>query len=307
MKPWETDDTFLSRWLNGELSEEELTEFKASPEYEAYLATTSAFDQVEVGAYAQDQALGKLMTRIREAKPPVAAKTISLRRVWWMAAAAVVILLLIVGSLRVLDPNSRESYFAESQLEVALPDGSEVSLAPGSSVEYLADSWMENREVYLKGEAYFDVREGEAFEVILENGQVMVLGTTFEITEFPDRLEVTCFTGKVRVEAYGIIDTLMPQQFLTLYPNQPPTLQNTSLDQPSWLSSKISLENRPLSQVIDQVEEIYEIKIIGLVDQDLVYTGVFPTDDLETALSQVFDPFRIKYELDPYGHVVTIQ
>ena len=50
-----------------------------------------------------------------------------------------------------------------------------------------------------------------------------------------------------------------------------------------------------------------EIKIIGLVDQDLVYTGVFPTDDLETALSQVFDPIRIKYELDPYGHVVTIQ
>ena len=51
MKPWEANDTFLSRWLNEELTPEELQAFEASPDYADYVRTAKALDDFEVGDY----------------------------------------------------------------------------------------------------------------------------------------------------------------------------------------------------------------------------------------------------------------
>lgn len=306
MKPWETDDTFLSRWLTGELSQKELAAFEASPDYEEYVATVASTDQVEVGPYDEDQALAQLMTRIADASAPASAKTIPFRPRWWMAAAAVILLLAVIGMIQFLIPGASETIYAAERMAHTLPDGSVIDLTKGSSIEYSADSWAENRTVYLEGNAYFEVEEGSRFDVVLEEGQVSVLGTTFDIREYEDSLVVTCFTGKVRVEAFEVVDTLFAKESVTLSRAVSPRHTTTSLDQPQWLSPRISLDRVPLASVIAQVEELYSIKIVGEITTELMYTGVFPVNDLETALSQIFDPFRINYELDPSDHVVTL-
>lgn len=306
MKPWETDDTFLSRWLSGELSQQELAAFEASPDYEEYVATVASTDQVEVGPYDEDQALAQLMTRIADASAPSSAKTIPFRPRWWMAAAAVVLLLAVIGTIQFLVPGASETIYAAERMAHTLPDGSVIDLRKGSTIEYSADSWAESRTVFLEGNAYFEVEKGSRFDVVLEEGQVSVLGTTFDVKEYEDSLAVTCFSGKVRVEAFEVVDTLSAKESATLSRAAAPRQTTTSLDQPQWLSPRIALNKVPLSSVIAQVRELYGIDIIGEVGTELIYTGVFPVNDLETALSQIFDPFRISYELDPSNHVVTL-
>lgn len=110
----------------------------------------------------------------------------------------------------------------------------------------------------------------------------------------------------MRVEAFEVVDTLFAKESVTLSRAVSPRHTTTSLDQPQWLSPRISLDRVPLASVIAQVEELYSIKIVGEITTELMYTGVFPVNDLETALSQIFDPFRINYELDPSDHVVTL-
>src|SRR5438067_12137346 len=82
-------------------------------------------------------------------RPPINATT---------TAAAVVVAL--IGGRGVLrrTPQWREyATTAAQRMVVRLQDGTQVTLAPKSRVRYAADYGRERRELYLDGEAYFQV------------------------------------------------------------------------------------------------------------------------------------------------------
>ncbi|MDW3645533.1 MAG: FecR family protein [Bacteroidia bacterium] len=297
MKAWETDETFLSRWLSGELTEEELRSFKASPEYESYVATAEALKPFEVGEYDETAELGKVMKRIQSEKQEE-GKVVSLGRIWYFAAAAVIILLIGFFWLRQGEQIVAKEILAEKREQVVLPDQSSIELQAGSFLSYAASDWENNREVFLKGEAFFEVEKGEKFDIKLKDGTVSILGTSFLITEMEDSLEVVCFSGKVQVEAYGFKEILEAGEKVLAVKDKSPERTETALVQPLWLSSNIRLTDAPLSVVLMQLEEIYGVQFTGSIDQQNVFTGNFPTGDLETALAQVLGPFNIEYELD---------
>ena len=71
-------------------------------------------------------------------------------------------------------------------LTVALPDGSAVTLAPGSALSYRRGLSGDERRVELEGEGYFDVaRDGRPFVVGTFNAEVEVLGTAFDVLAWP--------------------------------------------------------------------------------------------------------------------------
>lgn len=86
---------------------------------------------------------------------------------------------------------------------VALEDGSVVSLEPGSELHYTAVFSAENREVYLTGEAFFEVAEDKyrPFLVYSSGITTRVLGTTFRVKAYEEDKEVivSVSTGKVSV------------------------------------------------------------------------------------------------------------
>ena len=84
---------------------------------------------------------------------------------------------------------------AESRV-IELPDGSTASLNANTTISYSED-W--NRELTLKGEAFFEVTEGEKFLVKTSIGDVEVLGTSFNVFVRDSVFEVACKTGKVGV------------------------------------------------------------------------------------------------------------
>jgi ferric-dicitrate binding protein FerR (iron transport regulator) len=90
---------------------------------------------------------------------------------------------------------------------VKLPDGSAVWLNAASRLQYPARFDGAQREVYLEGEAFFDIAQQAAQPFIVHSGNLntTVLGTSFNIKAFAAlaQVQVTVVTGKVGVAAKG--------------------------------------------------------------------------------------------------------
>jgi ferric-dicitrate binding protein FerR (iron transport regulator) len=88
--------------------------------------------------------------------------------------------------------------------EITLPDGTKVWLNSGTVFKYADNYGKQNREVFLQGEAFFDVTRDEArtFIVRADKITIRVLGTTFNVNCYPDlkMVETTVISGIVSLE-----------------------------------------------------------------------------------------------------------
>jgi len=104
---------------------------------------------------------------------------------------------------------------------VQMPDGTLVSLEQGSTLDYPDRFSGNTREIYLKGEAFFEVTKDAArpFIVHTELLKTTVLGTSFNVEAYPEGNEarVVVVTGKVKVE---VIAEGKEQQEVVVTPNQ---------------------------------------------------------------------------------------
>ena len=145
----------------------------------------------------------------------------SILKLWTWAAAAVIVLVCgFIGWKVVSDREAsgpvaavnvpdevRNSGFlrynhTQKIIPVALPDGSSVLLHPGSELSYRQIEGL-NREVYLKGKAFFEVVKDPQNPFLVYSGEMItrVLGTSFTITAYTEDADfsVVVKTGKVTV------------------------------------------------------------------------------------------------------------
>ncbi len=91
-----------------------------------------------------------------------------------------------------------------SRSKVILPDGSKIWLNAGSKIKYNRHFDRSSREVYLEGEAYFDVEKTKhPFIVYTSHINIHVLGTTFNVKAYQeeDNIEATLVEGNIRIES----------------------------------------------------------------------------------------------------------
>ena len=96
-------ENYLAKWLNGELSEAELPEFKNSDEYASYAKLVEVSGQLEAPKFDMDKALQRLKDERIEGAP----KVIVLNPFKKFLRVAAVIAILLVGS-----------YFLEAHIEI---------------------------------------------------------------------------------------------------------------------------------------------------------------------------------------------
>jgi len=91
-----------------------------------------------------------------------------------------------------------------SKSHVTLPDGSTVWLNAGSLMTYPSDFGLENRDLQLTGEAFFDVKTDpqKPFNVHTSGMTVKAYGTRFNVKAYPDdqTLTTTLEEGNIDVE-----------------------------------------------------------------------------------------------------------
>jgi len=289
-------ENYLAKWLNGELSGEELAEFKKSEAYASYQKLKDVSATLKAPEFDVDQALEQL----KEERIGNAPKVIALNPFKKFLRVAAVIAVLLAGSyfyVSTLD----ESVIAQlaERSEVILPDNSEIILNAGSRVSFSEKNWNEKRNVSLKGEAFFKVAKGKRFTVSTNQGTVAVLGTQFNVENREGFFEVTCYEGLVSV-TYNNTETKLPAGTSFLVINgkiMDTTKPNTA--QPSWVNNESSFYSIPLEYVFSELERQYDIEVNSQnVDKSLLFTGTFSNTDLNMALKSISTPSHINYKLE---------
>jgi len=173
-----------------------------------------------------------------------------------------------------------------------LPDGSTIRLNAGSQIKYKKDFNTDHRSLAMTGEAYFNVQNGNTPFVIQTNqGQVTVLGTSFNVRSREDGFEVGVNEGIVKVSNDSKSVILHKGQMIKVDSKfDEKNLQNISYtNYPDWMHEKLVCEQTPLSEVCDEIERTFGIsfEFANPSFSDITVTGVIDAKDLNTVLSTI--------------------
>lgn len=160
-----------------------------------------------------------------------------------------------------------------------LSDGTMVWLNAGSKLVYPTAFNSKTREVYLVGEASFDVAHDaeHPFKVLTGNQEIEVLGTVFNVSSYPDDIDnfVVLKSGSVKV-AHNIqakknlfsrgnkiesVITPGTKANLNLITNKVTTKQVNVDDYFAWMDGVLILKNNDLNFIVKKLSRYYNIKI----------------------------------------------
>ena len=182
---------------------------------------------------------------------------------------------------------------------IQLADGSKVWLNADSKIQYPSSFEGSTREVYLNGEAFFEVAKNakKPFIIHLANGTVRVLGTSFNIRAYDNEktVETSVATGKVAfIPKYKSDDKKQDTVFLTpnnkvsyTYTVEKITIAPTlATDDNAWTEGKMIFKARSLQDIAIELERNFGKKVVFTDDiaRAYVLTGSFQDNTLEEVM-----------------------
>ena len=148
-----------------------------------------------------------------------------------------------------------------------LADGTAVWLNAGSSLKFPVAFSDTTREVFLTGEAYFDVsHDGKPFIVSSGEMDIRVLGTTFNITAYDDEdiIKTTLVEGsvKITITGDGTTKTLAPNDQAVIKKGETTLeVREVNTDQyTSWVQGKFEFNNDNLDVVMKRLARWYDFE-----------------------------------------------
>lgn len=216
------------------------------------------------------------------------------RRVWFSAAAALFIGIISIATLINVNKHTDQEPLkyvtgkaaSGKTLIVMLSDGTRVTLNSGSKLRYPENFSEGKREVYLDGEAYFQVAHNPNRSFLVHSGKVVtsVLGTSFNVMAYPGMsgMSVTVLTGKVAVKNTD------NEKMVTLTPKQRAILSDEKgafavdavkdlSDVIAWRKGELVFNNATLDEIALKVGNKYGIRI-DIANKEKSYrriTGTF--------------------------------
>lgn len=282
-------DRLLAKWLNDDLSPDELAKFEASPDFEKYQKIKKYTAHLETDDFDENAMLSNILSQ----KKP-APKVVPLYRKWMFRAAAIFVLAFgVTFAMKVFMSETETADFGK-KTTFSLPDHSEVVLNSGSEINYKKWNWDNNRHLELKGEAYFKVAKGKRFEVETNLGKVTVLGTQFNVKTRKNRFDVVCYEGRVKVN-YASTEILLTHGQSVSFENGKQVKMTVNSSKPEWMNNQICFYQENIQSLLEEVERQYNIKIeLNAKDTISLFTGKLPAKDLNTALQIISTTYHLK-------------
>jgi len=182
--------------------------------------------------------------------------------------------------------------------QIILSDDSHVWLNSGSKLIYPARFASDKREVYLEGEAIFEVSHNEQrpFRVVTQNVEVKVLGTVFDLSAYTDdKITRTVLeNGSVEMTSNGnsifksFKVTMVPGTMAT-YNGESDGIKQDKVDTKlytSWREGYIACEKQSLGDILKKISRYYNINI-RLNDESLADETFTGNLDLRNSAPQV--------------------
>ncbi len=251
---------------------------------------------------------------------------------WYPAGIAASLIMVIVSLIffvnddsdairrkRVDEPSaSWESFVNTTNLTqvIVLPDGSKVAIEPESKLKFSSVFNKTKREVYLEGEAFFQVTHNENVPFFVHANEVTtkVLGTSFIIKAIKHEREITVVvkTGKVSVfaspekeeDSLAVKEIILtPNQQIT-YDKKDKEISKTLVKKPQAIIPveevrRTRFEEAPVTEIFEALEKLYGVEID--FDEALFsacrLTTVISKDDLYGRLDIICNVIGTSYTL----------
>lgn len=293
-------EELYTKWIAGTLTDDELKSLEDSGELAELQRIMDVGRQLQLPKYNHEEEFAYLINARKE------KQTFSNQysRVLIGLAAGLALFFFI----RMAFTSSLEEISAPygEVAQIALGDGSAVTLNAGSTLEYNRKQWKNSRSVSLEGEGFFAVSEGTPFVVNTNNGRIKVLGTAFNIRSWSDNLYVECYTGSVEVtSASGISDTLFQRQSINIVNNTLGAVQNIQHQKPHWSTGNSRFYKERVASVLAEIGRQFDVEIKHPNIEDR-FSGAFSHKSLQAALREVCKPLNLNYHIDSATKSVTI-
>lgn len=247
-------------------------------------------------------------------------------RVKWMYQTAAVAILLLIMTTGLFffnqapeeKPNiiSRSDQTKENRL-IRLPDGSTVIVSAGSRINYPSSfDGIATREVYLEGQAYFDVKHNLNKPFIIHTGKISttVLGTAFNLKAWPTdpNITITVTRGKVKVaDEHKTLGFIMPDEQIIYNKDKADFVQN-KVDTHALLDLKdqsLLLDDVTISEAAELLESRFKVRIS--ITEEEVSSKRFTTivrkgENLEKVLSSICEFAGAEYQYDKDTSLIII-
>ena len=197
--------------------------------------------------------------------------------------------------------------------EITLADGTRIWLNAGSQLSYPVKFKGNTREVYLAGEAFFEVESDPAkpFHVITGDMKIQVTGTKFNVTSYSSdqTTQAVLLSGKIdaaRNKRFARPVELEPGERIVynrLEDNMEKDLVDVEL-YASWVNGYLRFDNEPVENIFKKLERYYNKNILTeKLSGQPTFTGKLDlADDLEKVLKNIgfSASFSVDYENGVY-------
>lgn len=201
---------------------------------------------------------------------------------------------------------------------VSLADGSIITLNAASELKVPGNYGKQTRELYLEGEAYFEVKKDTSRVFIVYSGNISTtaLGTVFNVSAYTGdgKTIVSLREGKVAVKRTGKEEENMPALMLipgeeVMYSGNGKMIKSgfNRKERLSWKSQVLYFRDAGLKEVINKLERHYGVKFEYESLQNVQWnlTGEYRQQSLRDILESLSFNYGIRYEIN--GNHVRLQ
>ena len=312
----------ISKFLSGEMNEEERIAFEklidSNPEYAKIVAASEndlnlihEANKIQ-NSFNIDSAWSSVKSRLKTTEQTNKETPVIpiLRWKKFVQVAAMLIITIGIGFAsyqvyidKIAPYQSIASQLNETGKSITLADGSKITLNGESKLVFPREFKGNERRVQLTGEAFFDIAKNpeSPFIISVNNAEVKVLGTSFNIKASNDQVEVLVETGKVQFSI-----TKEPGKHLILKKGDFGVLQKNELEKVamrdenylSWKTQKMVFKNTYLGEVAKVIDRTYHVEIqfqdTGIMKLPIHTT--FNQTPLDEVLENLCLPFNLTYK-----------
>jgi hypothetical protein len=198
------------------------------------------------------------------------------------------------------------------RFELQLSDGTYIHLNAGTTIKYPIQFINgQNRQVYLDGEAYFDVSKDKLhpFVVNADELNVRVLGTHFNVSNYPEdeMTDVVLVEGSVGLyesnkEFDATKSTILQPGFKGSFDKKDSSISTKSVDTEvytAWVDGELYLRNMSFENICKKLERQYDVTITNKNSRlaNEKFNASFKEEPIEKVLSYFNDVYGIKYTI----------
>jgi len=237
---------------------------------------------------------------------------------FWLKIAAVLVVTLLMSSIWFYEQSQTQYAYQQEQTvripygattQFSMPDGSMVWLNSGSTLTFSSD-FSKKREVYLKGEAFFDVQKKKIpFSVNTDYGQVNVLGTAFNVQAFSQsEFAITLVRGSVQVNSKNQQSILSPGEQARLVNNQLAKAEVGTELYTSWKDGKLIFKRESFPSLMERLERWFNVRIEYSPNDfnDLWYSGTIESETITEVMEMISMAAPVKFSFDSKTRVIKV-